>query len=150
MSTEKKLTASDASKKSRQKRIERQKKALEKLEAELKRLNASSDVLALLDHFRVGQSSYNSLSYLTRIFGSEEPAIGTKVSFLEAGLKGKNGERMKAGETMAEFIARVKDIDSITDANTLQNWVWALNKKHDIEFNRAESYIKVNNLNCKE
>ena len=115
MDTTKKLTASEASKQSRLKRIARQKKALEQLEKELKRLNASKDIIALLDNFRTGTSSYNALSYLTRIFGTEEPAIGTKVSFLEAGLKGKNGERMNAGESMAEFIARVKDIDSITE-----------------------------------
>jgi hypothetical protein len=151
MDTTKKLTASEASKQSRLRRIARQKKALEQLEKELKRLNANKDIIALLDNFRTGsQSRSNSMSYMTRIFGTEEPAIGTKVSFLEAGLKGKNGERMNAGESMADFIARVKDIDSITDANTLQNWVWSLNKKHDIEFNRNESYIKVNALNCKD
>jgi hypothetical protein len=81
------------------------------LESELRKLNVPANVLQLLEKCRDSKSDVSTRkTYLEQIFGSNEPAIGTKVRFRQTQYFGINGERMGYDESLKDFIVRVGDI----------------------------------------
>lgn len=111
--------------------------AFKALEDELNKLNASDKVLDLVDKIKVNvgvtKSTTSRSTNLVKIFGSDTPEVGQVATYLEIGVRGPKGERIKSGETLKEFVLRTGDADYICDANTITSIVWLLNKAgHDV------------------
>lgn len=113
------------------KRSEDTAKSFELLESELKKLNASPKVFELVEKCksRGKGGASNRETYMSIIFGNENPAPNTKVSYLFIGIRGPNGERLKQGESIREFVTRVGDVNYKYDANTISSMVWYLNRR---------------------
>lgn len=108
----------------------------EQLKAELKKLNAGENIFTMLDTMvkaagivKGGSGVGSRETYLTAIFGTEEPEIGMKVSFQFVGIRGPNGERMKEGETLAQFVTRVGDLSYKYDKSSITQMIWYLKKR---------------------
>jgi len=119
------------------------------LTKELEALKAKPEIMALLAACKKGagvekgdRAVGNRETYLTAIFGSETPAIGQVASYLFIGVRGPQGERMNAGETMAQFVTRVGDCAYKYDANTISSMVWYLKKRgHVVENDREKATV---------
>lgn len=109
----------------------------EQLKEELEKLNASSEIMNLLDTMvkasgivKGGGSGTSSReTYLSAIFGTENPEIGQTVSFQYVGIRGPNGERLQDGETLAQFVVRVGDISYKYDKTSIGQMLWYLKKR---------------------
>ena len=104
------------------------------LKEELEKLRASDTVMSLLDTMvkasgivKGGGSSRET--YLTAIFGTENPEIGQTVTFQYVGIRGPNGERLKDNETLAQFVTRVGDISYKYDKTSIGQMLWYLKKR---------------------
>lgn len=118
--------------------------ALQLLKEELLKLNAGPKVWdaynAVVNN---GKGKGNKRAgYLTELFGTEEPEAGTVSSMLYIGVRGPNGERLNANETLAQFVNRVKDISYKYDANSVTSMVWYCRKRgHDINVNKEAGTV---------
>lgn len=108
-----------------------------KLKEELESLKASDTVMSLLDTMvkasgivKGGGSGTSSReTYLTAIFGTENPEIGQTVTFQYVGIRGPNGERLKDKESLAQFVTRVGDIAYKYDKTSIGQMLWYLKKR---------------------
>lgn len=119
------------------------------LEEELTKLKAPQHIMDLLANtkksagFAKGEGASNRETYLTAIFGSETPNVGTKATYLYIGVRGPNGERMLEGEKMGAFVTRVGDCVYKYDANTISSMVWYLKKRgHKVTNDRDASFVR--------
>ena len=109
----------------------------EQLKAELEKLNASTEIMNLLDCMvkasgivKGGGSGTSSReTYLSAIFGTETPTEGQTVTFQYVGIRGPNGERLKDNETLAQFVVRVGDISYKYDKTSIGQMLWYLKKR---------------------
>ena len=107
------------------------------LKEELEKLQASETIMSLLDTMvkssgivKGGGSGTSSReTYLTAIFGTENPEIGKTVTFQYVGIRGPNGERLKDNETLAQFVTRVGDISYKYDKTSIGQMLWYLKKR---------------------
>ena len=107
------------------------------LKGELEKLNASTEIMSLLETMvkasgivKGGGSGTSSReTYLTAIFGTETPTEGQVVSFQYVGIRGPNGERLKDNETLAQFVTRVGDISYKYDKTSIGQMLWYLKKR---------------------
>lgn len=104
------------------------------LKEELEKLNATEQLFTLLDTMvkaagivKGGTSSRET--YLTAIFGTENPTEGQTVTFQYVGIRGPNGERLKDNETLAQFVVRVGDISYKYDKTSIGQMLWYLKKR---------------------
>lgn len=108
----------------------------EQLKAELQKLEAPDTVMSLLDTMvkaagivKGGSGTSSRETYLTAIFGTENPEIGQTVTFQYVGIRGPNGERLKDNETLAQFVVRVGDISYKYDKTSIGQMLWYLKKR---------------------
>ena len=107
------------------------------LKEELEKLNAPEQLFTLLDTMvkssgivKGGGSGTSSReTYLSAIFGTENPEIGQTVTFQYVGIRGPNGERLQEGETLAQFVVRVGDISYKYDKTSIGQMLWYLKKR---------------------
>lgn len=107
------------------------------LKEELEKLQASETIFNLLDVMvkssgivKGGGSGTSSReTYLTAIFGTENPEIGKTVTFQYVGIRGPNGERLQDNETLAQFVVRVGDISYKYDKTSIGQMLWYLKKR---------------------
>jgi len=119
------------------------------LTKELESLKVPQKVLDLLSACKKGsgvekgaKSASDRETYLTAIFGSETPTKGQVASYLAIGLRGPNGERLNANETMGQFISRVGDANYKYDANTISSMVWYLKRRgHQVANDRNAATV---------
>lgn len=110
--------------------------AYEQLKGELEKLQASETIMSLLETMvkasgivKGGSGTSSRETYLTAIFGTENPEIGKTVTFQYVGIRGPNGERLKEGETLAQFVVRVGDISYKYDKTSIGQMLWYLKKR---------------------
>ena len=121
----------------KEKREEAAYNSYEQLKAELEKLNASTEIMNLLDCMVKasgivkggGSGTSNRETYLTAIFGTETPTEGQTVTFQYVGIRGRNGERLKDNETLAQFVVRVGDISYKYDKTSIGQMLWYLKKR---------------------
>lgn len=106
----------------------------EQLKKELKKLNASSEIMNLLETMVkasgiVKGGGISRETYLTVIFGTETPTEGQTVTFQYVGIRGPNGERLEDNETLAQFVTRVGDISYKYDKTSIGQMLWYLKKR---------------------
>ena len=105
----------------------------EQLKGELEKLKASSEIMDLLDLMvkasGIVKGGSSRETYLTAIFGTENPEIGQTVTFQYVGIRGPNGERLKDNETLAQFVVRVGDISYKYDKTSIGQMLWYLKKR---------------------
>ena len=106
------------------------------LKEELEKLNASTEIMQLLETMvkasgivKGGSGVSSRETYLTAIFGTENPEIGQTVTFQYVGIRGPNGERLKDNETLAQFVTRVGDISYKYDKTSIGQMLWYLKKR---------------------
>ncbi len=128
-----------------QKRQDERIKAYEKLGQELKSLGASAEVLrlyALVKPKGLGQTQVQQ-SVLKHLFNTDAPTKGQRASFLFIGVRGPNGERLKEGETLAQFIARVGDATFKYDASSINELVWRVKQKgHNVKIDKENCFVE--------
>ena len=76
-----------------------------------------------------GSGTSSRETYLTAIFGTENPEVGKTVTFQYVGIRGPNGERLKDNETLAQFVVRVGDISYKYDKTSIGQMLWYLKKR---------------------
>lgn len=107
--------------------------AYEQLKGELEKLHASSEIMSLLETMvkasGIVKGGSSRETYLTVIFGTENPEIGKTVTFQYVGIRGPNGERLQEGETLAQFVVRVGDISYKYDKTSIGQMLWYLKKR---------------------
>lgn len=111
------------------------------LRAELEKAKVSKKVMELLSACEKGsvakKGAVHRDTYLTQVFGTEEPAIGQTATYLYIGVRGPNGERLGEKESIRDFVTRLGDIKYAIDANTISSMVWYLRKRgYKIDNNR--------------
>lgn len=110
--------------------------AYEQLKGELEKLHASSEIMNLLETMvkasgivKGGSGTSSRETYLSAIFGTENPEIGQTVTFQYVGIRGPKGERLQEGETLAQFVIRVGDISYKYDKTSIGQMLWYLKKR---------------------
>lgn len=101
-----------------------------KLYDEIKLLkNVPGTVFELMDSLRNGinDNKLNRCSNLVKIFGTDNPVVGTKVTIDSVTLRGSNNERMNPNETKKDFFERCKyEVSAIYTNKQLNDTVWLL------------------------
>jgi hypothetical protein len=111
MTAEEKTAHAKAQATWKEKRAAEVKELFASLEVELEVLGAPTTITTILAKLKplvTGGGQGKRETYLTAIFGTEEPADGTTVTYNMVGARGKtSGERMKEGEDFGAYVARL-------------------------------------------
>jgi hypothetical protein len=129
------------------KREEDAKASFSALESELRKLNVGANVLDLVTKCKQLSGvekgvRQQSEGYLTAVFGTENPTVGQKSSYLYIGIRGKNGERLNEGETLGQLVTRTGDVSYKYSSNDISSICWYLRQRgHKVKSDKVSMTV---------
>jgi hypothetical protein len=97
------------------------------LREELLKLKDSQTAISILDTIQNRKPA--KVGYLTNLFGTETPEVGTKTTYSYIGIRGPNGERMAEIESVKHFVERVGDIVTKYSATDINQMCWYVERR---------------------